>query len=120
MVLTPRGQSFIDEPLGEAVALVDGQEGILKILMIAAEKGTGHRADFLEDWAEYLARHSRYGTDSTIKDTLSRRLQSILKRGYSPKQAQLIALQMKDLPICVEQTVLKAVIPLVNCKRFCN
>lgn len=85
MMLTPRGQNFIDEPLAEAVTLVDEQEGILKILMIAAEKGTGRRADFLESWAEYLARYSRYGTDSTIKDTLSRRLQSILERGLLTK-----------------------------------
>lgn len=80
MVLTERGQDFINYPLGAAVSLVDEQEGVLKILTIAAEKGTGRRADFIDDWADYLARYSRYGTDSTIKDTLGRRLQSILER----------------------------------------
>lgn len=80
MMLSERGQNFVDYPDGEAVALVDEQEGVLTILTIVAEKGTGRRADFIDDWADYLARYSRYGTDSTIKDTLSRRLHSILER----------------------------------------
>jgi len=85
MLLSKRGQDFVDRLNGEAVALVDEQEGVLKILTIVAEKGTGRRADFIDDWSDYLARYSRYGTDSTIKDTLSRRLHSILERGLLAK-----------------------------------
>jgi restriction system protein len=85
MTLTERGQDFIDHPLGDAVTLVDEQEGVLKILTIAAEKGTGRRADFIPEWSDYLQRYSRFGSEATIKDTLSRRLQSILERGLLTK-----------------------------------
>lgn len=85
MHLTERGQDFVNYPQGDAVALIDEQEGVLKILTIAAEKGTGRRANFIPDWADYLQRYSRYGTDSTIKDTLSRRLQNVLERGLLTK-----------------------------------
>lgn len=85
MVVTEAGQDFIDQPLGDTITRIDEQEGILKILTIAAEKGTGRRGDFLPEWADYLKRYSRFGTDSTIKDTLTRRLQNILERGLLDK-----------------------------------
>jgi len=85
MLLTPAGQDFIDQPQGDTVTLIDEQEGVLRILTIAAEKGTGRRGDFVPEWAEYLNRYSRFGTDSTIKDTLTRRLQNILDRGLLSK-----------------------------------
>ena len=85
MLLTEAGQDFIDHPAGDTVTSIDEQEGILKILTIAAEKGTGRRGDFVPEWADYLKRYSRFGTDSTIKDTLTRRLQNILDRGLLDK-----------------------------------
>jgi restriction system protein len=85
MLLTERGQDFIAAPLGDATSLIDEQEGILKIMTIVAEKGTGRRSDFIPEWADYLQRYSRFGTDATIKDTLTRRLQSILERGLLSK-----------------------------------
>ena len=97
MKLTDRGQDFIDRPLGDTVALVDEQEGVLKILTIAAEKGTGRRSDFIPEWTDYLARYSRYGTDSTIKDTLSRRLQSILERGLLTKAGAIYGITDEGL-----------------------
>ncbi|MEP0907528.1 restriction endonuclease [Leptolyngbya subtilissima ST-M1] len=85
MLLTDVGQNFIGYPLGDTVTSIDEQEGVLKILTIAAEKGTGRRGDFVPEWADYLNRYSRFGTDSTIKDTLTRRLQNILDRGLLDK-----------------------------------
>jgi restriction system protein len=97
MNLTDRGRDFVDRPLGDTVALVDEQEGILKILTIAAEKGTGRRADFIPDWTDYLSRYSRYGTDSTIKDTLRRRLQSILERGLLTRTGTIYSITDEGL-----------------------
>jgi restriction system protein len=97
MKLTDRGQDFIDRPLGDTVALVDEQEGVLKILTIAAEKGTGRRSDFIPEWTDYLTRYSRYGTDSTIKDTLSRRLHSILERGLLTKAGAIYGITDEGL-----------------------
>jgi restriction system protein len=81
MCLTERGQDFVTHEQGDAVTLIDEGEGLLKILLIAAEKGTGRRGDFVSEWADYLQRYSRFGTDTTIKDTLRRRLQNLLDRG---------------------------------------
>lgn len=80
MCLTERGQDFVTHEQGDAVTLIDEGEGLLKILLIAAEKGTGRRGDFVSEWADYLQRYSRFGTDTTIKDTLRRRLQNLLDR----------------------------------------
>jgi restriction system protein len=97
MRLTDRGRDFIDRPLGDTVALVDEQEGVLKILTIAAEKGMGRRSDFIPEWTDYLTRYSRYGTDSTIKDTLSRRLHSILERGLLTKAGAIYSITDEGL-----------------------
>jgi restriction system protein len=78
MLLTERG--FVTHEQEDAVALIDEGEGLLKILTIVAEKGTGRRGDFVPEWTDYLQRYSRFGTDSTIKDTLGRRLQNLLER----------------------------------------
>ncbi len=85
MNLTDRGRDFIANPQGDAIALVDEGEGLLKLLTIVAEKGTGSRGDFVLEWADYLKRYSRFGTDSTIKDTLGRRLINLLEREYLTK-----------------------------------
>lgn len=81
MQLTEQGQDFIADAQGKTVALIDEAEGLLKLLTLVAEKGMGQRKEFLLDWTAYLRRHSGFGTDSTIKDTLRRRLQNLLDRG---------------------------------------
>ena len=81
MRLTERGQDFVQNPQGETVALIDEREGLLKLLTVVAEKGTGRRGDFIPAWTDYLKNHqSRFGTDSTIKNTLGRRLTNLLDR----------------------------------------
>lgn len=85
MLLTELGHDFLAHEQGDAVMLIDESEGLLQLLMIVAEKGTGRRGDFIAEWAEYLQRYSRFGTDSTIKDTLWRRLQNLLDRGLLSK-----------------------------------
>ncbi|AFY67142.1 restriction endonuclease [Geitlerinema sp. PCC 7407] len=82
MLLTDRGNDFVTQEQGDAVAYIDEHEGLLKILTIVAEKGTGRHSDFVPEWAEYLQRYSRFGTDGTIKDTLWCRLRNLLERGF--------------------------------------
>ncbi|MEP0915077.1 restriction endonuclease [Leptolyngbya sp. GB1-A1] len=85
MLLTERGQNFVMYEQGEAVALIDEGEGLLKILTIVAEKGAGRRGDFVPEWADYLQRYSHLGSDSTITDSLGRRLQNLLERSLLSK-----------------------------------
>lgn len=74
MMLSELGRDFIACEQGDAALLIDEGEGLLQLLTIVAEKGTGRRGDFIAEWSEYLQRYSKFGTDSTIKDTLWRRL----------------------------------------------
>lgn len=85
MMLSELGRDFIAHEQGDAALLIDEGEGLLQLLTIVAEKGTGRRGDFIAEWSEYLQRHSKFGTDSTIKDTLWRRLQNLLDRGLLSK-----------------------------------
>lgn len=85
MRLTERGTDFIGHPLGESENFIDEQEGLLKLLSIVGEKGTGRRGDFIPEWNDYLKRYSRFRSDSTIKDTLWRRLYNLTDRGLLSK-----------------------------------
>ncbi|MGI0499223.1 restriction endonuclease [Limnospira platensis CENA597] len=80
VLLTDAGQDFICHPLGEVEKQIDEGEGLLKLLSVVAEKGGGRRGDFVPDWSDYLKRCSQFGTDSTIKDTLWRRLYNLADR----------------------------------------
>jgi restriction system protein len=79
--LTPSGTAFL---AGDPVLLreLDEVEGIGKLLAILSTKARARRSDLLPDWGEYLREHSKFGTSSTIKDTLRRRLVNLVQRGY--------------------------------------
>ena len=79
--VTERGYDFLKSPEGETEAALDKLEGLLKILALVADSGPAAFGDLLPGWGEYLSRRSRFGTDSTIKDTLRRRLRNLLDRG---------------------------------------
>ena len=78
--LTERGRDFIDCEFGEAEAFVDLQEGLIELLAIVADSGPARFGPFVEPWAEFLGRHSRFSSPSTIRDTLRRRLRNLLER----------------------------------------
>ena len=78
--LTDRGRDFIDHAFGEAEAFLDEQEGLIKLLTVVANGGPAPFGDWVEPWAEFLGRHSQFGSPSTIQDTLRRRLNNLLDR----------------------------------------
>ena len=80
LVMTDRGHDFMQRERGESEMFLDEQEGLVEILSIVADSGPARLAAFVEVWAEYLKRHSRFGTDSTIRDTPRRRLNNLLDR----------------------------------------
>ena len=80
LVLTDRGRDFIDQPFGKAEVFLDEQEGLIELLTIVARAGPGPFRAFVEPWAEFLGHHSRFGSTSTIRDTLRRRLSNLLDR----------------------------------------
>ncbi len=78
--VTPDGEEFIDEYLGDTERSIDENEGIIKILNIIAERGTGKAGELYPEWADYLKKYSKFSTESTIKDTLRRRLDNLVNR----------------------------------------
>lgn len=83
--LTERGEAFLREDTA-VVREIDELEGIPQLLAILATKTRAKRADLLPEWSEFLRAYSRYGTDSTIKDTLRRRLVNIVERRFVTRE----------------------------------
>ena len=78
--LTGRGRDFIDHEFGEAEAFLDLQEGLIELLTVVADNGPARLGALVDPWAEFLGRHSRFRSPSTIRDTLYRRLRNLLDR----------------------------------------
>ncbi|MEL7641040.1 MAG: restriction endonuclease [Solidesulfovibrio sp.] len=83
--LTERGRLFVDED-PEVVRKIDEVEGLPKLLSILAAYSPARRSDLLGDWTEYLTEYSKFGTASTIKDTLRRRILNLVERGYISRE----------------------------------
>ena len=86
LALTDRGRDFIEHQGGHAEDFLDEQEGLAELLAIVSDSGPARAADLVEAWAEYLEQHSRFGTESTIRDTLRRRLNNLLDRGLIDRE----------------------------------
>jgi restriction system protein len=87
--LTDRGREFLDHEGGDAEAFLDEQEGVAKLLALVADNGPTRAGGLIEEWTEYLARHSAFGSDSTIRDTLRRRLNNLLDRELISRKGTL-------------------------------
>lgn len=82
LAVTERGRDFIENSDGTAVSYLDEHEGIIQLLSIVAAQGPGTKSDFLEDWAEYLRRVSRYKSDNSIEIALYQRLKNLIARDH--------------------------------------
>ncbi|MEQ1839860.1 MAG: restriction endonuclease [Verrucomicrobiales bacterium] len=61
---------------------IDEIEGMRKLLAILSNHSPAKRGDLLQDWGDFLHARSKFGTASTITDTLRRRLLNLIERGY--------------------------------------
>jgi restriction system protein len=93
---TPRGQAFLanDQKL---LAEIDDQEGLPHLLRILAGKTTARRRDLLPEWSDFLREHSHFGTQATIRDTLRRRLNNLVERGYVAREGVTYLITKKGL-----------------------
>lgn len=82
--LTDDGKDFINK-VPAIYQKLDTEEGIPQVLSILASHSPAKRGDLLEEWSEFLQSNSNYGTASTIKDTLRRRLLNLVERGYATR-----------------------------------
>ena len=89
LVLADRGRDFIDYEGGETEAFLDEQEGLAKLLALVADNGPTRAGGVLEEWTEYINRHSSFASPSTFRDTLRRRLNNLLDRGLLNRKSTL-------------------------------
>ena len=87
--LTAAGRDFLEQPGGDTETAIDEAEGLIELLSIVADNGPARRGRFVEEWSDYLSRWSPFGADSTIKDTMRRRLSNLLERGLLERQGHL-------------------------------
>jgi len=95
--LTDTGRVFLEQPGGEAEAALDEAEGLLKLLSIVADNGPTRAGGLIEEWSDYLKRRSSFGTDSTFKDTLRRRLNNLLERSLIERKGNLYSVTQDGL-----------------------
>ena len=86
LALTDTGRHFVEYERGGAEVFLDRQEGLIELLAIVADSGPARLGGLVEAWAEYLKRRSKFGSDSTIRDTLRRRLNNLLDRGLITRE----------------------------------
>lgn len=78
--LTERGRAFLEGDEG-TIREIDDVEGIGELLSMLATKTRAMRGDLLPEWGDFLREYSKFGTPSTIKDALRRRLLNVVERG---------------------------------------
>ncbi|MDX1776853.1 MAG: restriction endonuclease [Desulfobulbales bacterium] len=94
--ITSRGQAFLDND-AKLIAEIDDHEGIPQLLRILAGKSSARRRDLLPEWGDFLREHSHFGTQATIRDTLRRRLNNLVERGYVSRQGVTYLITKKGL-----------------------
>jgi restriction system protein len=94
--LTTRGKQFLEND-SQLIKEIDDEEGILELIHILATKGEAKRSDLIPDWKEFLKNYSKYGTTSTIKDTLRRRLVNLIDRDLVKREGNVYSLTPKGL-----------------------
>lgn len=94
--LLDRGKAFIEDN-ETIVREIDEAEGLPQLLGMLATKTRARRGDLVPEWGEFLREHSNYGTDSTIKDTLRRRLLNLIERGYVSREGNAYSITQKGL-----------------------
>ena len=87
--LTETGRDFLERLGGEAETAVDEAEGLIKLLSIVADNGPARVGGLVAGWGDYLRRRSAFGTESTIRDTMRRRLHNLLERHLVERKGNL-------------------------------
>lgn len=101
---TEIGQKFLNDD-GTVVRDLDLAEGLPQLLAILAAHSPAKRGDLLTDWGDFLAARSKYGTASTIKDTLRRRLLNLLERGYVTRDGNMYTITQKGVAYAAKDSV---------------
>ncbi|MBS1211055.1 MAG: uncharacterized protein H6R19_3453 [Proteobacteria bacterium] len=90
------GAAFLDDK-APVLRKLDEEEGLPQLLSILAAHSPAKRGDLLDEWSEFLLENSNYGTVSTFKDTLRRRLLNLVERGYVAREGNTYTITDKGI-----------------------
>ncbi len=93
---SPDGTAFLDED-ASVLRKLDEEEGLPQLLSLLAAHSPAKRGDLLDEWSEFLLENSNYGTVSTIKDTLRRRLLNLVERDYVAREGNTYTITDKGI-----------------------
>ncbi len=108
--LTERGKLFLAED-AQTLRTLDEAEGLPKLLAIVAAHSPARRGDLLPQWGEFLLAHSKFKTESTFKDTLSRRMQNLVERGFIDREGNTYTITAKGLAYAATEVSQEAKLP---------
>ncbi len=93
---TDRGKAFLN---GEekTVREVDDAEGLPQLLKMLASRSGAKRGDLIQEWGDFLHEFSKFGTPSTITDTLWRRLLNLVERGLATREGSVYGCSPKGV-----------------------
>ncbi|CAN1493775.1 Restriction endonuclease type IV, Mrr [Caulobacteraceae bacterium] len=94
--LGERGQKFLEKDT-DLLRELDVEEGIPKVLALIAERSPCKRGDIIAAWSDYLKAVSQFGTPSTFKDTLSRRIRNATERGLIEREGSVYKISSAGL-----------------------
>ncbi|MBZ0099764.1 MAG: restriction endonuclease, partial [Taibaiella sp.] len=94
---TERGKVFMSNDDNWVIREIDVREGLIQLLYQASAINKGKRADFLDDWKQYLAVNSNVKKETVIKDYMRRRLVNLWDRGYMERNGNIYQITEKGL-----------------------
>ena len=101
--LSETGKGFVESDPA-VIRKIDEREGMPKLLSILAAHSPAKRGDLLSEWSEYLTEHSKFGTSSTFKDTLRRRILNLVERGYIEREGNTYTITANGIEYAADST----------------
>ncbi len=94
--LGERGKKFLSGDKQTLQELDEG-EGLPQLLSLIAERSPCRRGDILPAWSDYLKAVSLFATPTTFADTLRRRINNLVERGFVSREGTLYSITDQGL-----------------------
>lgn len=93
---TDRGKAFLENDK-KVISELDDLEGLIQLLSILSTKTKARFSDLVPEWGEFLLEYSKFGSMSTIKQTLRGRLGNLVERGLIVKEGTAYSITQKGM-----------------------
>lgn len=94
--LSDTGSKFMAED-ADVVRAIDIAEGLPHLLSILATCSPARRGDLVGEWRAFLLEHSKFGTPTTINETLRKRMLNLVERGFVDREGNTYTITNKGI-----------------------